>query len=418
MKLLSLCPVVLVLSITSSFACSFNTDFKVGSKCEKISGAIYGAGGLLPSSWGSPFVRANSEVDRGCLEPENIIAIHYPWHTHARYIENKPEVLKQTLAGENDSSLSHRPAIRYIKDNYGSVGDVFVSPNTANLNFNGAKKALNSDRQKYLTNAFRVVDRELGLRSASLAAIGSWRGGAENSVISHVKGASWDQLVTAGAMKGWLADQKRVLVFQEQKGGLHFLATFNAKGSLSEIHEYLMRHGLEFHTLEPTSDGALVYVYADGSKTIQQVQHAGEHYGSKVTARAGRGEFIGTQKQDGTDAEQRADARKVYGGLIEGSGVRGARAAWRRIRNRFRGLDSVVKHNRSTQHLLMLRDGEVCDGREYTDMVYAEAEVRANVVNLWRISLERLRGGAKPPKACRYLTKRSIGVSLFRPAAC
>jgi ketosteroid isomerase-like protein len=30
--------------------------------------------------------------------------------------------------------------------------------------------------------------------------------------------------------------------------------------------------------------------------------------------------------------------------------------------------------NRSTQHLLILRDGEVCDGREYTDMVYAEAE--------------------------------------------
>ena len=30
--------------------------------------------------------------------------------------------------------------------------------------------------------------------------------------------------------------------------------------------------------------------------------------------------------------------------------------------------------NRSTQHLLILRDGEVCDGRECTDMVYAEAE--------------------------------------------
>jgi hypothetical protein len=30
--------------------------------------------------------------------------------------------------------------------------------------------------------------------------------------------------------------------------------------------------------------------------------------------------------------------------------------------------------NRSTQHLLILPDGEVCDGRECTDMVYAEAE--------------------------------------------
>jgi hypothetical protein len=33
--------------------------------------------------------------------------------------------------------------------------------------------------------------------------------------------------------------------------------------------------------------------------------------------------------------------------------------------------------NRSTQHLLILPDGEVCDGAECTDMVHAAAEGRA-----------------------------------------
>jgi hypothetical protein len=71
-------------------------------------------------------------------------------------------------------------------------------------------------------------------------------------------------------------------------------------------------------------------------------QNAGRiDHGSEITAQAGRDKFIDTQKQEGTDAEQRADARTVYEGIIGGSGVQGAGAAWGRIRNRFRWPDTA-----------------------------------------------------------------------------
>jgi hypothetical protein len=85
----------------------------------------------------------------------------------------------------------------------------------------------------------------------------------------------------------------------------------------------------------------------EGAETIQNVEVAGDPYGSEVTARAGRGGFVGTQNQDGTNAEQCADARKVYAGLIEGSRVQGTRAAWGRIHNRLWWPEAVVGRLRS-----------------------------------------------------------------------
>jgi predicted ABC-type ATPase len=61
--------------------------------------------------WKQPFVMED-------VAPENITAIHLPWHRHARYIENNPKVLQQVLAGEHDRLLNnpeHGPAISYIQ---------------------------------------------------------------------------------------------------------------------------------------------------------------------------------------------------------------------------------------------------------------------------------------------------------------
>ena len=55
-----------------------------------------------------PFVRVDSMLDQGRVAPENIIAVHYPWHAHARYAENDPEIVKATLAGEHDFLLNDR----------------------------------------------------------------------------------------------------------------------------------------------------------------------------------------------------------------------------------------------------------------------------------------------------------------------
>jgi len=52
---------------------------------------------------------------------ENILAVHKPWHHTARYLENDPDALKATLAGEHDNFIHDKqygPAIRFIKHKY------------------------------------------------------------------------------------------------------------------------------------------------------------------------------------------------------------------------------------------------------------------------------------------------------------
>lgn len=61
-----------------------------------------------------------TQVKRDVL-PEDIIAIHEPWHRHARYAENDPDVLRETLEGKNDRLLDdpeYGPAVKYIKKKY------------------------------------------------------------------------------------------------------------------------------------------------------------------------------------------------------------------------------------------------------------------------------------------------------------
>lgn len=65
----------------------------------------------------SPFVTGAD------VTPGEIVGIHYPWHQHAHYIEEHPDVLKAVLAGEHDDLLTYQqegPAIRFIKEKYGA----------------------------------------------------------------------------------------------------------------------------------------------------------------------------------------------------------------------------------------------------------------------------------------------------------
>ena len=225
-------------------------------------------------------------------------------------------------------------------------GSVFFSPNTGNLDFPGANEALASKKHEILTKASQEIDAKLGIKAKTRAVIGAWEDGAEDSIMSVSHGASWDQLVTAGAMKGFLANQKQVLVFQEQEDGDHSLMSFGAKGSMDSIHKYLLDNGLPFHTLEPTTGGAKVHVYAFGEyakSTIDAANAAAQHFGSTVEAHLGKGEFLGTHKEDGTDAEQRADARQIYEAIIGGSGHPDSAAIWQGIRDAYAPKTGFIK---------------------------------------------------------------------------
>ena len=216
-------------------------------------------------------------------------------------------------------------------------GYEFVSPNEGNLNLGGAMAGLTSARQIALLKASQDVDRSLGLDGSDKSVIGAWSDGAENSVMTTVQDSDYSKLKIAAAMKAHLANQKQALVFQQDAAGPAHLYDLNAKGSLESIHQALLSDGVNYHTLVPNEagDGAKVFVVDTDGSMIGPVTKAAKRFGSVINYTSGHAEFIGTQKEDGSDNDQRNDARRAYEGIINQSSVQGATAKWAGIHNRW-----------------------------------------------------------------------------------
>jgi hypothetical protein len=203
----------------------------------------------------------------------------------------------------------------------------FISPNTGTLSFTEAVAALDSDRQKKIADASAHIDAALGIKSTNYPAIGAWADGAENSIMVVAPGASLAQIRAASAMKGYVADQKAVLVFNPSHTGNNFLASFDVTGKAADLHDTLLKAGLSFHTLQPVgADHFRVHVFGQCSDkaTIDAIDKASAKFDAIPEFGRGDGEFIGTTKEDGTDREQRDDARKQYERVIHEVAVSGA----------------------------------------------------------------------------------------------
>lgn len=210
----------------------------------------------------------------------------------------------------------------------------FVSPNVrSDLDLAGAVAAIDTDQHKALRAASRFINSELGIEANGYDIVGAWADGAENSVMDIAERGDWEKLVASAAMKGHLADQKSVLVFQTGEGK-SALYSFQAKGELADIHNRMLQSGLAFHTLIPRSGGAHVFVLdLDLSLPLDNLEQAAN--GAEITVEYGRAEFIGTEKQDGSDREQRDDARRAYEARIAASRVQGVADIWKRVRDRW-----------------------------------------------------------------------------------
>jgi hypothetical protein len=165
--------------------------------------------------------------------------------------------------------------------------------------------------------------------------IGAWKDGAENSIMTVTDG-DYEAVKLAAVMKAHIADQKSVLVFNETDDGEDTLQSFMAKGSLEDIHNALLEDGVQNHTIVPTEGGARVFVVDMDGSAREAVKKAASRYneGDKPNAirlQHGQGEFIGTDKEDGTDREQRDSARAVYESVIERSPVRDANKVWKEV---------------------------------------------------------------------------------------
>ena len=144
-----------------------------------------------------------------------------------------------------------------------------------------------------------------------------------------------------------LGNQKAVILFQHTGAdkGKAFLASFDTKSEISQIHAKLHEAGLDDHTLQPLPGGGTrVHIFSpDGSDdTLKRAQLVSENeHGTNQEIRHGRGEFIGAPWGEGeTDEDQRRIARKVYSAIINtksrsGEGFSDYPSVWRRIRTRY-----------------------------------------------------------------------------------
>src|SRR5215471_7845486 len=218
------------------------------------------------------------------------------------------------------------------------AGFEFFSPQTEHVNLAGAQSQLTGLRQTSLRQASSEIDHQLGMFAQDDNTIGAWKDGAENSLMTITSGstATWDKLRVSGAMKGYLADQKQVLIFHDDPKSSAVLYNFDVKTGTFATHEQLLKDGLEFHTLIPHTDGSTTVYIADldGSKH-DAVAKAAEHFDTSVEYRFGRAEFIGSQQEGGTDREQRDDARRAYEEVIKQSPVQNVQGTWTRVHRRW-----------------------------------------------------------------------------------
>jgi hypothetical protein len=253
-------------------------------------------------------------------------------------------------------------------------GFEFISPNVEHTNLAAASSQLTSQRQKALRVASSEVDRQLGVDSSDQDIIGAWKDGAENSLMSTIHNAKWDQLRVSAAMKGHLADQKSVLIFQDKPQSGAVLYKFEAQGDVQAIHHHLLEDGVAFHTLVPHKDdkGATVYVADLDGSIHDAVDKASSRYHSNVEYRFGIAEFIGTTSEEGTDREQRDDARRAYEQVIKESPVQGSQAVWGRVHNRWGETlnpdnDSFVRENNGEANSKLVASSEE-EETPFTDM--------------------------------------------------
>jgi capsid protein/predicted ABC-type ATPase len=225
---------------------------------------------------------------------------------------NPDRVLGGTSAEGADAILSAQDD----KGTYHGIttksGTQFFSPNTSDMNFDDAVKAMNDPGQEQARTISQHIDGAVGIEhSVSQNGIGDWSDGAENSVVSEVGGFDdFDQLRYSAALKGKALNQKAVLAFQVGDGKDAIYNTIIPSNDLNEIREVLDKAGIQHRTLLPEGDNTRIVVYSQGDTQEKNFSKVAEHYDSIISKQRGTGEFVG-------EAETREGAAKNYDAIVK-----------------------------------------------------------------------------------------------------
>lgn len=230
------------------------------------------------------------------------------------------------------------------------VGVAFASPSITDKTLPEAVTDLGGQRHQLFERAVREVDDSMGITGEQHGVIGAWADGAENSTMLEVPGhADYGAIKTAAAMKGYLGQQKAVLVFKSELDGPHALYDMTVPGGqIGQVHDDLLKAGVPFHTLVPSASGTRALVVdTDGTLGKNVGDFAIAHH-TVATRSTGNAEFIGDDQGTGSDAEQRQRARTAYEGVIQADGAsryrgRSVSSIWQGLRDRWGSQLDAVK---------------------------------------------------------------------------
>jgi hypothetical protein len=194
----------------------------------------------------------------------------------------------------------------------GSV--IFASPNRheGNQSIDTAAGRVHSKEQTALKSVSRKIDNIVGITGKVHDALGAWADGAENSTVSQYEKGTYQQVLVASAMRGYLGEQKAVIAFKTGDGPSRLNVWESKSHDVAALNKELVKAGLEYHTLIPTSKGTRIMVWETkkDAATLHRARAMAGFHGSHLTSISGHGQMLGSW-------DSREEGRKAYQRVIK-----------------------------------------------------------------------------------------------------
>lgn len=176
----------------------------------------------------------------------------------------------------------------------------FVSPNTSeNLKLEQAIKGMNSREEIELHRKAINLSCVVRTKIEAFRALGSWKDGAEHSVMVRFKSDEATLRYVLSHM-GRDAQQKYVIYFHPQPDGEADLYTLRPRAgarNLFALTTALERAGIPFHTIVPLKQTTTVYII-DLDRTLREkIMNAAQALRAHVTTEPGKAQLFGDDER-------------------------------------------------------------------------------------------------------------------------
>ncbi|HEY6118756.1 MAG TPA: hypothetical protein VIV66_02295 [Pyrinomonadaceae bacterium] len=210
------------------------------------------------------------------------------------------------------TGVSQTNTTRQRYDSNQSINYGFVSPNTAeNLTLQLAIRNLSSSEEVQLINKANDLGCRMHTRVRAMKALGSWRDGAEHSILLLTLGDEASIRYFLSKL-GRDARQKGVLYFHGQRGGfarLYILFPRQKVHRLNSLATTLDALGIDSRTLVPLKHATAIYIVDTRGDMVPKVRTLEKRLRAKMQVQVGTAKFIG-------DEVSREKAADVFQGEI------------------------------------------------------------------------------------------------------